>query len=451
MSDALRRFDAELSRRVAALVGAAVKTHGVPVAEEQAIELVDEIYPQVIEARKLAWHAHIMDLGRQAVAQGVELAPEPPREYSRHALFKAVTDVSRLTPNSPDMWIDVLDEQTQKIVKHPVAPNASNRFDPLVVQLISEQLGSRVSRHALAAGRNAVVDSVHNGTARDKTTKKPRRVGYARVLSGKESCAFCAMLASRGPVYKEDTVVRRHDGRRYHDNCDCVAVLVVHGQPWEGQAEHEVLEQAWRTHAGNEDQFKNWKKAVHEGKVDARAFSPSTGLVRSARQSGIPNVILKLPSVKGRQMVTAPYFSDESIPNVESLAKHSIWGWNEGDGEIAMQSERKGHSHDSVRKSGTFFPKTWTDQDIADAIVKTIESPVYIRQQGNRRFVVREVNGVLVEVQWRYLEKDGGAASFSAYPIAGAGVETFSKGNRVELKVDPESRLGRYGQVEGYQ
>lgn len=277
MSDALRRFDADLSRRVAVLVGAAVKTHGVPVTEGQAGEIVDAIYPQVLEARQQAWQAHIMDLGRQAAAQGVELVPEPQKEYSRHALFKAVTEVSRLSPNSPDMWIDVLDEQTQKLVKRPVALSASNRFDSQVVRLISEQLGSRVARHVLAAGRDAVADSVHNGSARDKVTKKSRRVGYARVLSGKESCAFCAMLASRGPVYSEDTVVRRRDGRRYHDNCDCVAVLVVHGQPWEGQAEYEALEQAWRTHAGSKDQFKNWSRAVSGGKVDPRKYSPFTG------------------------------------------------------------------------------------------------------------------------------------------------------------------------------
>lgn len=127
------------------------------------------------------------------------------------------------------------------------------------------------------AAPGAVADSVHNGSARDKVTKKSRRVGYARVLSGKESCAFCAMLASRGPVYSEDTVVRRRDGRRYHDNCDCVAVLVVHGQPWEGQAEYEALEQAWRTHAGSKDQFKNWSRAVSGGKVDPRKYSPFTG------------------------------------------------------------------------------------------------------------------------------------------------------------------------------
>lgn len=45
---------------------------------------------------------------------------------------------------------------------------------------------------------------------------------YARVPSGTKTCAWCAMLASRGFVYaSEDTAGKRN---KYHADCDCMIV-----------------------------------------------------------------------------------------------------------------------------------------------------------------------------------------------------------------------------------
>lgn len=52
---------------------------------------------------------------------------------------------------------------------------------------------------------------------------KKNGVRYARVPSGRETCAFCFMLASRGFVYwSEDDA--GGDGHSYHSNCDCIIV-----------------------------------------------------------------------------------------------------------------------------------------------------------------------------------------------------------------------------------
>lgn len=52
-----------------------------------------------------------------------------------------------------------------------------------------------------------------------------RATGYARVTDN-DPCSFCAMLASRGPVYKSAKTAGdpRGGGDRYHDACGCVAV-----------------------------------------------------------------------------------------------------------------------------------------------------------------------------------------------------------------------------------
>ena len=121
----------------------------------------------------------------------------------------------------------------------------ADAFDPVVVDEVTKRLGARVGRHVRSGARKAVSNTAMVGKARDSRSKKPVKMGYARVLSGSENCSFCAMLASRGPVYSEDTVTRRRDGRKYHDHCDCQGVLVFHGYGWEGEEQYRRLEKEW--------------------------------------------------------------------------------------------------------------------------------------------------------------------------------------------------------------
>ncbi|WP_270409498.1 hypothetical protein [Brachybacterium paraconglomeratum] len=62
-------------------------------------------------------------------------------------------------------------------------------------------------------------------------TSRTQRKAWRRVTHG-TPCAFCAMLASRGPVYTETTALTNaHDGLRYHKGCKCTA------EPWYGRWE----------------------------------------------------------------------------------------------------------------------------------------------------------------------------------------------------------------------
>lgn len=59
----------------------------------------------------------------------------------------------------------------------------------------------------------------------------PQLIGYMRVTDG-DPCFFCAMLASRGPVYATaQSAQYREDGQTYHDLCACVPVPVFSGGP----------------------------------------------------------------------------------------------------------------------------------------------------------------------------------------------------------------------------
>lgn len=69
----------------------------------------------------------------------------------------------------------------------------------------SAQAGMRL---ALDGGRSTIVDTLRGD---------PQAHGWARATSG-SPCAFCAMLASRGPAYSEESV-----SFEAHDGCSCFA------------------------------------------------------------------------------------------------------------------------------------------------------------------------------------------------------------------------------------
>ena len=95
-----------------------------------------------------------------------------------------------------------------------------------------------VRRQTLLGGRATV-----NATARVDR----RAIGWRRVTDG-DPCAFCAMLASRGPVYssRSRAEVVAGSGLRYHGHCGCTGEIVYdEWVPNEAEARYiEAYEQA---------------------------------------------------------------------------------------------------------------------------------------------------------------------------------------------------------------
>ena len=79
-------------------------------------------------------------------------------------------------------------------------------------------------RHVINGGRGTILGSVRRDS---------RSVGWARLTDGKP-CAFCSLLASRGPAYKSETTAQF----KSHDGCGCTPVPVFDfNAPWPGRAE----------------------------------------------------------------------------------------------------------------------------------------------------------------------------------------------------------------------
>lgn len=116
------------------------------------------------------------------------------------------------------------------------------RVDPLLFS----SLEGEVSMQVLDGGRSTIDGSV----AADREC-----IGFVRVTDG-DPCAFCAMLASRGPVFKSaqtatsgGTFSERVGGFRVHRRCGCTAEPVYREDTeWPGRARefHDMWNQAQR-------------------------------------------------------------------------------------------------------------------------------------------------------------------------------------------------------------
>lgn len=150
--------------------------------------------------------------------------------------------------------LDVPDELqaiiTSLTVTGPVAiKRAMKRMVALQAATTTAEAASSASamRHALNGGREVIIRSVEADR---------RALGWARVVSGKP-CPWCLMLASRGPVYREETA-----GFEAHDNCSCSAEPVYHADAaWPpGAREAQDL---WRqAKAEGGDTFANFRRLV---------------------------------------------------------------------------------------------------------------------------------------------------------------------------------------------
>lgn len=134
-------------------------------------------------------------------------------------------DLMRSTAHIPDLYAPEAWAASTRWALSPLydAGDGNSAFRYLV---------GAASRHVLNHARHTISHSA------DRT----RGVAYARVLGGSNPCAFCRVLASRGPVYA--SAATAGEGNEYHDKCGCTAVPMrgewvpdldsERGMTWEG-------------------------------------------------------------------------------------------------------------------------------------------------------------------------------------------------------------------------
>lgn len=230
---------ARITRSVVLATQQAIRV--VPSTPRQRARVAQQLHPVVERARIQSYSLAVRHMQSSAARADVELPPVPrPEPYVPAAietvLETAVENAERVARKRPRVSVKVDGEPVSRENLDQVTRSEAPRSR---IRIVVDDTSSSLARHAHQAGRTAVEKTAEAGG---------EKVGWARVLSGAENCAFCAMLASRGPVFSGKSRalnIGGINGNPYHNNCDCTAVIVFEGKTWEGEGEYDRLEQLW--------------------------------------------------------------------------------------------------------------------------------------------------------------------------------------------------------------
>jgi hypothetical protein len=255
-----RRLQDKALRPLLKKIRALFHARGVPVTDPQIAQMALQLYRPVVLARQRNYNVGLAYLNTQ------RLPPtriSPPRHYPLEALNNTITEIAH------DLRIE--DEPLTE----------SNRRDTRVIEVARKAVEGTVARVAQEPARELIQE-----VGEDEDLEN---VGWARMLVGAYSCSFCAMLASRGPVYKSrETAIGRGGNpldayhKPYIDKrgalvggvCDCIAVLVTSWGTWEGRDAFEKLENLWQDtggkasgHAARLKFRREWDRQVRAGET----------------------------------------------------------------------------------------------------------------------------------------------------------------------------------------
>lgn len=153
------------------------------------------------------------------------------------------------------------------------------------------QLVQRATKEVENGARKTILRAVQ-----DEETRDPEVKAWARVATGRETCGFCMMLISRGPVYfsAEDAGLDLDDTsaldlieegdetaldeakNRWHPGCDCKVVPVFDRKNWEGRDAYLKAEELWKKATSGyrgKDALNALRRALERGDLDAQDFS----------------------------------------------------------------------------------------------------------------------------------------------------------------------------------
>jgi hypothetical protein len=145
----------------------------------------------------------------------------------------------------------------------------------------------RLSKEVENGGRRTILRAVRS----DPVVK-----GWARIATGRETCAFCLMLVSRGPVFTsaESAGLDLNDTSaadlfaagdkealdelttRWHPGCDCEIAPVYDRSNWPGMDAYQRASQLWGTHTkgySGKDALNAFRRALERGAMNPGDFA----------------------------------------------------------------------------------------------------------------------------------------------------------------------------------
>jgi hypothetical protein len=434
------------------LIRALLHSLGVPVTDAQTQEFATRLYRPTVKARDLNYGIARAYLASQHLPSGIAI-PRP-RDYP----FAAMVSTLERTVGKVQIAGDPVTED--------------NRADVRVIEEANTALGGTVARQAQEPARETVatIGETHE------------HYGWARVLVGPFSCSFCAMLASRGPVYSSQqaalgrggsglgayhTPYINENGKTVGGVCDCVAVLVPVGSTsWEGYDAHVELDHLWQSTTANEsnDGARNafrreWEKQVRAGEthqyvpesVKSEPLKPEPKPSKygepQAGTGGPPKPPRNIPPVAGSPDDRYPDMSDGNPAplrpsDISHLTEDDLAHIVEGDGR---GSGGHGAGHGTPGK--TEFPSGWDVDKVQEAVEASLwasDVPRNISPTPHGVVIRALYDGVILEIPIRLIGKSWEVST--AHPISGEGVNHVeSAGHRTALPLNIDDLTRRLG------
>jgi hypothetical protein len=250
-----------------------------------------------------AWVRAVMTLLRQYRRRSVELAEEYARAYRLAELPGSdplpPSLVDPPAPPAPDApareteeeIVAELDAAAERSLQLMGPLNVANRIRQAqpperIERAVLVQASGSAARHVAAGGRQRTMRVIRDDDQIE---------GYIRVTR-EDPCSFCAMLASRGPVYKNEFTAGRVSNRRdtntdgdvrgqfvgsgefkVHDHCRCWVEPVYVDTPrelWPGRAaEFQDLWYATTEEYSGWDKAKAFRRVYEQLQRDARELA----------------------------------------------------------------------------------------------------------------------------------------------------------------------------------
>lgn len=155
-----------------------------------------------------------------------------------------------------ELGIENLLKKLDEIDKELTAAEAEKQ-----AQQAHADAGRRQAATAERISMNAARGLVYNLGEVDQ-----RVMGWVRYSTTGTPCGWCAMLISRGPVYKTAKAATYHEHDEYHDNCHCIAVPVFSQEQYESSQlfalnrEYSVLWPRVTQGLGGKDAISAWRR-----------------------------------------------------------------------------------------------------------------------------------------------------------------------------------------------
>lgn len=205
---------------------------------------------------------------RQSVPDWLTAVNAVVEQYARTsaALAAEFYDAQREAARVPDVFTVPLadpppSEQTDESLRWATKdlwPRDADEATPAQLQPMEVRL-EQAEKKAEAVAQKLVADTGRN-TVQEAVRQDRQAVAWARAAA-LGACAFCKLLATRGAVYKQDTV-----DFRAHDGCHCGVVPVFRGQRFELSAHAREWERLYREYAAphSGDQLRRFRLALAE-------------------------------------------------------------------------------------------------------------------------------------------------------------------------------------------